>query len=171
MATVRRKNSYVSYDISKFVKLQRNVSRGARGPLRQAYQKMGVRYLTFLRQHFRASSAGDGEWPALAESTLKKKKKKGHRRKGILRVTDTLYRSLNVGAPGNVFKFSDKGLEVGIGGSAPHNDDGIAIGRLAYIHNRGLAGIPQRVIIVKPDPVTSRGFIRDIKSVFPTLLR
>jgi hypothetical protein len=70
---------------------------GGTGPIGKAMrEEWPRRYFDFLRREFRRNSSGGGDWPALAQSTLDKglgrtpsgKRKK---RRGILRVTDTLY--------------------------------------------------------------------------------
>lgn len=120
-----------------------------------------VRFRTFLQKRFAKFSKGGGDWPPLAESTIRRKsKRKGKRGQGspsaILRDTDALFKAVApefTGAPGAVETFTRTSVIVGYGGSAQYSS-GTAIMDVAEWHDKGNSRLPRRVIIVPPDQAT-----------------
>jgi hypothetical protein len=129
------------------------------------------RYFDFLRRRFRQNSAGGGDWQALSPVTLSKDlgrtpSGKRKRRRGILRVTDTLYNALTPGNAGNIIVHLKNGVRCGIGGSARHPTRGITFRALTKIHQEGTATIPARPIVVEPDQATINTMQNDMKRGF-----
>jgi phage gpG-like protein len=88
---------------------------------------------------FNRNAKGGGLWPALAPSTVARKKRRGTLAKGILRDTDKLYTSLRKGSPGNVNRDLPDGVQRGT--NVPY----------AIFHQMGTSKMPARPIKVDPD--------------------
>lgn len=124
---------------------------GGRGPIGTAIREDWPRiYFEFLRRKFRENSSGAGEWPPLSPRTLEKNEK----RRGILRITDTLYNALIPGSAGNIIKKLPTGVRVGVGGDRKHpgTKGRLTIGQLVNLHQQGGGRLPQRRIIIPPPP-------------------
>lgn len=130
-------------------------------------------YFEYLRKRYRQNSAGGGDWPALSKRTLEKKVE----RKGIVRISDTIYNALKPGNPGNMVKkvSGNKGVRLGIGGENVHPGSKLPIGKLAALLSSGNPekNLPARPIIVAPDTETltrlristQRGFAKFIRKL------
>lgn len=142
------------------------------GPVAKAIRQRWVtRYLDFLRREYRKNSSGGGEWPELSAATLEKDRKTGRKRRGIMRVSDTIYNALLEGHPGNVVTQLRNGVRTGIGGPGQHPDSRLSIADLAKVHNDGKGRVPQRRIVVPPDAPTLEGMRRDVQLGFRDLER
>lgn len=125
------------------------------GPIDSMYKKWGARYLAFTRRRFVKFSRGGGNWAPLDEKTVKQRRKgRGRGRPATLRDTGTLLNALTVGAPGNMFRRTSRGIRVGFGGPARHPDGKATIADIARFHDAGAGDLPQRRIIVVPDAPT-----------------
>lgn len=130
-----------------------------RDPVRGVRKQWAVRYSAFVRRRY--SKEGDGDWQALAPSTLAKRRKKGKGAK-ILRDTGILYGALEVGASGNYLKRLRRGLRFGFA-NTPYPGSDKSIRAIAIIHQRGSGRNPKREILVDPDQKTMNGMISDLK--------
>lgn len=111
-------------------------------------------YFEYLRKRYRENAAGGGDWPPLSPNTLKKKTSQP--RKGIMRVTDTLYDSLIPGNKGNLIVPIKDGVRVGVGGKGArrHPDSHLDIGNLVSLHAAGSEKLPSRPIVWPPNEAT-----------------
>ena len=181
------------FDISKLIKLKRILG-SAEGAtvMKPLYERWGIRYLSFARQKFTINSAGGGDWPSLANSTIASRMRKSRRtRRGrritiaarafgihnaeridfvrenlrttILVDTGVLKNGLNVGATGNLFAPHTFGIKVGYsGGSHPRSRASIA--QIAAYHNAGTGRLPQRQIIYPPDEGVKASMFGSLRS-------
>lgn len=129
---------------------------------------------SFLRRRFVEQSKGGSDWPPLAESTIRKRRRpKG---KGsatgsnvaVLRDTGILLAALSPQlSPGGVEDRDSSSftLRVGYGGDAPHPRADMAISSLAKIHHEGGKHLPQRQVVVSPDQATIRKLAEDANKV------
>lgn len=139
-------------------KFEAQLRRGQSGPIREMYDGWGIVYLDFVRRRFVKQSSGGGDWEPLSAATISRRRKGKSRAGGstkILRDTGTLLGALSVGKPGNLFKHEAIGIRVGFDEGQRSSEYGVSIGELAKWHNLGM-GVPQRAILVRPDPQTSR---------------
>jgi len=144
----------------------RNGGRGS-GPLGQSLDVAAAVYMGFIQERFSRYSRGGGDWPPLAEST-KRRRRKGSRVQGAARAA----RSAEVGRQlgqttqdgilfdtGQLFaSLGDQGYQVA---DIPA---GVFVGtpiKHALYHQEGAGRLPQREIFVDPDP-TTRDAIQDI---------
>lgn len=139
-------------------------------PVRRMLNRWGHRFLGFLHDRYEKYSRGGGDWPDLAPSTKRHRKKarKGHRgpRKfAILIEYEILIGSLQVGSPGNILTVGRDSVTAGIGGSARYSQGKRTRGGLptirdiANFHQQGRGNNPVRKIVVEPD----RRCTRDMK--------
>lgn len=160
-------SKHVRINVSGIEKYRATINRGLAGggssnPIRKAFRQMAVVYRSFLQLHFDRSSKGGGDWPSLAESTRKRRRKarkgaKGGRRFSILRNTGLLFNVLCpvfVQRPGAIEQDISNGIRIGFGGPGRHPDGQATIADIAYFHDRGKGILPQREIIVGPDAAT-----------------
>lgn len=145
---------------------------GGQGPIGRAIrQDWPQKYFEFLRRKFRENSAGGGEWPPLAESTLAResdvKKTRSERgqfkRKGILWKTGSIYNALTPGNKGNLIVPLSNGVRCGIGGAVQHPTSRKTLLDLVKIHDSGGGTVPRRQILYPPDEATIAAFQRSIK--------
>lgn len=80
--------------------------------MRQGFIEAGRVYLAGQRKDYLRNSRGGGDWPDLAESTLKQKRRQGTDR-GIMRRSDRLLDSLEPGNPDNILVPLAKGVKAG----------------------------------------------------------
>ena len=163
--------------------IKRGLASPAKGnPIRNALDQWGVRYLAFTKRRFVKFSRGSGDWPALKEATVKRRKRpKGKtarsktRRTGgrvaILWNTKTLLGGLDIGNAGNLFKHLLHAVRVGFSGTKRHPGGRASVADIAAFHNLGEGDVPQRAILVKPDQPTINGMQRDMARAFGRLLR
>jgi len=132
-------------------------------PMDRLFSLWGVRYLAFAKRRFSTFSRGGGDWPPLrrARRRVARPTWSGPRKHAILVDTGTLFGALDIGAPGNLYRRTSGGFEVGFGGPARHPKGRLTIARLAAIHNQGLPPVPRRQIIVLPDSQTAKGMKAD----------
>lgn len=168
------KTQTVRLDLTPLRRFERELDagmRGAPGPVDDFFRLAAGRYLTFAQKRFNRFSRGGGDWPPLAASTKKSKRRKRQRRGAvgarvfaILRDTNSsLFKALQEGGPGNFIQRRRNGIRVGIkGGRHPSGD--LTIGALAEIHNEGKGRNPRRVIVPRElDSSTRRGMRSDLE--------
>lgn len=116
-------------------------------------------YSAFAQRRFRDNSRGGGDWPDLAASTKKRRRKgkrKGGRKFAILMDTGTLFKALSIGAKGNYTEPFNTGVRFGFD-SVPHGGataSRATIQEIAAYHNVGSSKLPKRVILPQPDKDT-----------------
>jgi hypothetical protein len=146
-----------------------------RGPhVDRIMKRWSVITRSFLRRRFVEQSKGGSDWPPLAESTIRRRRRpKG---KGsaagsnvaVLRDTGILLAALSPQlSPGGI-EDRDSGtftLRVGYGGDAPHPRADMAISSLAKIHHDGGKHLPRRPVVVPPDQATVRKLTEDANKV------
>lgn len=125
------------------------------------------RYETFTKRRYNKSSRGGGNWKKLAKSTRERRRKARRGRRGdrsfaILKDTGTLFKSLTIGAPGNLKKRIKHGIRYGFSKVKHPGAKKITIQRLAAAHDEG-DGVPKRQILVEPDSGTRRRMKDDLK--------
>ena len=159
----------VRVNIRPLERLADKIRRGS-GPLREVYLQWAVRYRAYAHRRFGRLSRGGGDWPPLAESTKRRRRKarrghKGPRSFATHIDTGTLRGALdpNIENPGSLRRLLRKGVRVGYGGGARHpKAKRLTIAKLAEIHHKGLGRVPRRRIIVKPDANTVQRMKRDL---------
>jgi hypothetical protein len=122
--------------------------------------------MSFLGLRFARLSRGGGEWPPLAPSTIKARRKgKGKGKPAILRDVGLLYNALSptLNSPGAINERVPFGVRVGYGGPMRHGEGRATIADIASYHQRGVGRLPQRKIIVPPDGSTRRGMMSDAR--------
>lgn len=125
------------------------------------------RYVQFLRNRYISLSAGGGEWPQLADSTVASKESRGiaENPEAILRESDTMLEALSYRKIGNK-------LFVGI----VHDEDhprAESVKFLAKIHTAGSPKrkLPKRIVVSGPDNRTRKGMVKDIRDQYNKLIR
>lgn len=161
---------------------------GLNGNLAPTFRKWGARYRSFTRRRFRNYSRGGGDWPPLAESTLRARRagKRGTRTKGgrlgkkgasnvsagaikisiLVDKLGMLDRALEPNFSGQAGALQigiAYGVRVGYGGHARHPTGKATIADIARFHNNGSGRNPRRQIIVEPDQRTVDGMRRDLE--------
>lgn len=133
--------------------LDADMAGSGNGPVADAFKQWAARYRGFVQRRFNDYSKGSGDWPPLAESTIKARRGKGIK-VAILRDTSTLFAALApvfAGAPGALERRIPFGIRVGYGGPHGHPSGGRAtIADIAKFHNDGAGNLPERKIIVPP---------------------
>lgn len=187
---------HVKLDMSKFEALGRKLrtlaSVAKDQDLVALFKRWGARYRSFAQRRFVRFSRGGGDWPPLAESTIKGRRKgKGKadasslmRTKGgdlasaggrfvILVNTGTLRNVLDVqlGRPGQLEQQVPFGVEVGYGGTSRYPGGKATIADIASFHQEGNARLPQRKIIVEPDQLTVDAMGEDALSLLTRILK
>jgi len=127
------------------------------GPIRAAFKQWAARYRAFLQERFASYSRGGGDWPDLAEST-KRQRRKGKGKSGvvvfaILRNFGYLFAALTpnfTGRPGALQQNIPYGIRVGFGGPGKHPKGNATIADIASFHQQGGKFLPVRQIIVDP---------------------
>lgn len=143
------------------------------GPIRRAMRQWAARYRGFAQQRFDKFSKGGGDWPPLAESTKKRRRKarKG-RKKGavrsfsLLRDTGLMFNALDTPwtrKPGALQKDIPFGVRAGYGGPAKHPGGKATIADIAGFHQAGKGRLPKREIIVVPDTRTLAAMAGDME--------
>lgn len=148
---------------------------GDRGPhVDRIMKRWSVITRSFLRRRFVEQSKGGADWPPLAESTIRRRRKpKGKGSAGgnnvaVLRDTGILLAALSPQlSPGGIEDRDSNQflLRVGYGGDAPHPRADMAISSLAKIHHEGGKHLPQRQVVVRPDSATIRRMAEDAQKV------
>lgn len=125
-----------------------------------------LRFYKYIRGRYLSLSGGRGEWPPLADSTIKKKEQRAlsNNPSAILRETDTLLGSLDV-----VFK-SGTWL-VGYVHDGPHNDSRKSIEEIAVYHNQGTDTMPQRPVLALPSSRVQRQMVEDVRNQYNKEIR
>lgn len=171
----------VRLDDGNLNRLMRSLRSGMRnlsfsGPFGAMFKQWGARYLAEQRRRYNKNSRGGGDWPPLAESTKRRRKKarRGYGRRprqhSILRDTGTLFRALTIGAAGNLFKRIRSGVRVGFGGPKRHPNGDVTIADLAEIHDRGKGRVPQRYLLYPPSQRLQAAMRRDTKRALRKIL-
>ena len=147
-------NVEVNVNLVGLVKYQRMVNDGLNSkggnPVKDALKQWGMRYRAWAQERFDRFSKGGGDWPALADSTVR-----GRRRGSstILRDTGTLFAALSpvfASAPGAIEERIPYGLKVGIGGPGGHPSGAATVSQIAQFHQSGGRNLPQRKVIDVP---------------------
>lgn len=114
----------------------------------------------FLIKRFNIFSKGGGEWPPLAESTVRRK---GHSK--ILIETGDLLKGVKQGLYQRI-TWSGPWLTITLRMRArrKHKPSGLPIQELIEIHQRGLGRVPKRKVLVGPDSVTRAKVERRLKT-------
>jgi hypothetical protein len=133
--------------IEKYAQLARADLRAIpEGPLRDGIRQAALTALFYERLRFARNAAGGGDWAPLAKSTLAKKTP----RKGILRVSDRLSKSLEPTSKDNVLKDIPRGVRYGT-----------AVDYAKY-HMGPTANRPARKPMQLPDPTVLRHMRRNV---------
>ncbi len=136
-------------------------------PVRRAFRQWAFQYLVFTRRRFNTFSRGGGDWRPLAPSTIKERRKgRGTGMPAILRNTGVLFNALELNATGNIVRYVQNGVQVGIGGPAVHPGGRLTIGQIAALHNDGgqkFLHPPQRKILADPDASTTAAMVTTMK--------
>lgn len=168
--------------LKRFVETIRQGFETAQGPVAEAFESWGTIYRAAMKKRFLRLSRGNGggEWPPLAESTIRQRRhgKRGRYKRGrgamrrakrsgggqvsILWDTGTLVSTLDpvFHGRGQIQKVIRGGLKVGIGGPEVHPSGRLTIGKIAQYHQQGLGRLPQRKILVPPDRQTTDRFAK-----------
>ena len=148
----------VSIDLTVLVEFRTQVDaqlNGGTGPVADALKQWAVRVRSWLQERFDKNSKGGGEWPALSEKTIAKRRKgNGDGSPAILRDLGLLFAVLNpvfTGQPGAIEESIPYGVRVGFGGSTAHGNGAATISDIAAYHQEGAGHLPVREIIVTPD--------------------
>jgi hypothetical protein len=128
------------------------------GPVRWCFDyRWGPIYREFSQLRFDKYSKGGGDWKPLSDATKARRRKgKGPRKFAILVDTATMKNALTYafgGKPGQLQKDIPYGIKVGYGGPGRYRKGGQTVASIAEVHQTG-DGVPQRKIIVDPDPPT-----------------
>jgi hypothetical protein len=144
-----------------------------------------ARYLGFIKERFDRYSKGEGNWTALAESTIRGRRKgtKKTRNRGaqslmrtkggglsnaggrfaILVDTGTLKAAINPdlkSPPGGLREAIEYGIKVGYG-SDSHPESKQSIDAIASYHQQGNSRLPRREIIVSPTDAIMQSMAND----------
>jgi hypothetical protein len=170
----------VQLDLRKLKKFRNELDKGSSSPhILRVLKQWAARYRGFVQRRFDKFSKGGGNWPPLAEST-KRGRRKGTNKKAkvdfaILRDTGTLFAALNPSfsnAPGAIEKPTSFGVIVGYGGPGRYASGGRAtVADIASFHNAGVGRLPKRQIIVPPDAATTQGMISDMERALGKMAR
>ena len=162
----------------------------AAGHMRTALRQWGLRYRSEMQERFDRFSKGGGDWPPLAASTIRRRRKgKGRTVKigstirtvargtvSILRDTGTLFMALQPqfsGRPGQLQEDIPYGERVGFGGPAQHPKGALTVGALAAIHHAGgkRGRPPQRTLLVDPSLRTVALMAQDVERALQRIAR
>ena len=120
----------------------------------RGHRKAANRYLVWLQKRYQKYSMGGGSWPALAESTIKRKKQ--NKRVILVEFMD-LYGALAVRRSGK------NQYTVGIFSSEPARRSDKTLRQIATLHQHGEGRLPQRQIVVMPSSHVNRAMRKDIQ--------
>lgn len=113
-------------------------------------------YRGFVRQRFAMQSRGGGEWPPLAQSTIKRRRGSGQGA-AILRDTGALFASLQPNLEGaGLLKSSPLkplGFRATLASSRTYKS-GATLQEVAEYHHHGEGRLPERTILVMPPQAT-----------------
>jgi len=138
------------------------------GAIERCKTRMAARWRAFIQARWETYSRGGGNWKPL---------KPGYRPGGaILRDTSTMFAAVSPvarGMPGQLEESTGVlSVAVGFGGPARHpTARNLSIADLAEVHQLGLGSVPQRKIIVAPDPATRAGMRDDCERMTKELTR
>lgn len=150
--------------------IRRGLAGGA-GPIRNALRVWAAMYRGFAQERFKRASRGGGEWPALKEATVKRRRR-GRRkskasRASILWDTGTLVGALMPrfgGVPGQLQEDIPFGVRVGYGRDLhPRTNGAVTVQDLAAWHQTGAGNLPAREIIVEPNARTVQLMANEMK--------
>lgn len=145
----------VSINLKGLTKFRGELGAGSSDTQARVLKVWEFRYKGFIFNRFNSFSRGGGDWPALAESTIAKRRSGGGDGSPAILVDIGLLRGaltpVVTPPPGWESKKGPWQVEVGYGGAAAHGEGGHAtIADIASFHNRGTDHLPKRTIIVKP---------------------
>ena len=120
----------------------------------RGHRKAAERYLRWLQKRYQKYSMGGGDWPDLAESTVRRKKQN---KDVILVEYMNLYNSLAVRRSGK------SQYTVGIFSQQTARRSSKTLQQIATIHQRGEGRVPQRRIVVMPSTGVNRSMRQDIQ--------
>lgn len=171
--------------------LNADLSRSANGPVRQAVHQWAARFRSFTQERFDRFSKGGGSWPALALSTIARRRRgktgrqtnrnslaRDTRRGGrlvaaggvysILRDTGQLFAALTPffsRKPGQLQQDIPFGVRVGVGPDLydSTSTQAVTIQQIAQWHQEGAGHLPKREIIVPPDERTVSQMAADME--------
>lgn len=174
-----------------------DLRRSSNSPIRQALHQWGARFRSFTQERFDRQSKGGG-WPALALSTIarRRKGKKGRQTNrsslarntkqggrlvsaggvySILRDTGQLFAALTPffsRKPGQLQEDIPFGVRVGFGPDLHDSDSrqAVTIRQIAEWHQEGAGNLPKREIIVDPDSRTIDKMREDMERAVKRLI-
>lgn len=142
-------------------------------------------YAAYIQRRFNTNSRGGGDWPALALSTVQRRRKgkKPDKKRSslardtqgtgqlvqaggtfsILRDTSRLFNQLSPGIEkmGNIGKASNVYVAtVTFGGEQKYPDGGPTVADIMSFHQKGGKSLPRRKILVDPDDKTKKTMAR-----------
>ena len=119
------------------------------------FKQWGVVYRSYTQRRYSKHSRGQGNWPALKPSTVRRRRKGS---KVILRDLGLLFAvvSPTFPGPGSITeRVNGRTIRLGYGGGDRHGKSQVTIAEIAEFHQNGGGNLPQRKIIVPPDNKTT----------------
>lgn len=149
-------------DLGDLKKLVSDVD-AARGVIEGAWWEIAEIYRAFILRRYKSFSKGGGNWPPLAEATVKAKGSSA-----ILIDTGVMVGALKIkydDAPGALQRlFSNrKGIRVGFSRDPHPSAGGLTVADLASIHHLGQGRVPKRTILIQPDDKTIGQMVKAIE--------
>jgi len=131
----------------------------------QLFQQLTRIYTAFIRRRFARASRGDGTWKELSPVTIARRRK--HSR-AILRDTGLLFSQLSpdLAPPSPIQKVGEGVFKTTVvfGGTATY-PNGVTVTDVMSFHQKGGGRLPQRKIIVDPDPKTMQQMAASAKRI------
>lgn len=144
-------------DLPGLAQLLERERQASTGDIGQGFAAAGLVYMGFSRERFVTNSRGGGNWPALAPSTLR-----GRRRGGASAEATSRVLAARGVAPRSAAILIDTATLIGSITPGTHATEtipgGIRVGTevgYAVHHQQGGPGLPQREIFVQPDRPTA----------------
>jgi hypothetical protein len=154
-------------------------SPGTNAAIEGMYKSWAARYSADMARRYNRLARGGGEWPPLAPSTIRARRKgSGAGKPSILIDGGQLRQTINIGAPGNNVRRVRNALVFGIGGSVRKRgrvgitfsggrarrasmSAGVSLGQIAVYHHTGAGNNPVRRILARPSEQALRGMKSD----------
>lgn len=132
-----------------------------------AHKKIGAIYRSFVQERYSRLSRGGGEWPDLAASTKKARRKATTF--SILIDTGLLFAAINpVLGVGGIEETRGSAVRLGFGGPGKYPSGNATIADIASFHQAGGGRLPKREIIVTPDTATLELMTRKVNEWLAT---